>query len=73
MTILPQCEKIARMDKNFKLDLDRLEQLVDPANSSAAARELIKDSFSNLQMCGVIVKDTNQPAATAAASQTDGA
>ena len=61
------------MDKNFKLDLDRLEQLVDPANSSAAARELIKDSFSNLQMCGVIVKDTNQPAATAAASQTDGA
>ena len=53
------------MDKNFKLDLDRLEQLVDPANSSPMARELIKDSFNNLQMCGVIVKTSIQSGATA--------
>lgn len=41
----------------YKIDMERLKFLTDPANGSAAARELIKDSFANLQMCQVIVAD----------------
>jgi hypothetical protein len=46
----------------YKIDMERLKFLTDPANGSAAAREIIKDSFSNLQMCQVIVADRTLPA-----------